>query len=230
MISSGLRPTANKMASWRGRVFQNFRLYAVTDLKKVDADFFDRVSAIYAGGVDIIQLRAKCLPMAEMVRIGLRMKKIATMRRKLFFVNDSVDLAVLSGADGVHVGQEDISPLDVRRLCNKYNRNLLVGLSTHSVSQARAAQNEPVDYFAVGPVFQTPTKPHYQAVGLKLVRSVSRFARKPWVAIGGINVENVNDVMFAGAKRVAVVRALFSARHAEAAARLLSVRLKGDSL
>jgi len=220
-------PTADR---WQGKVFKNFRLYAVTDLKSNGgARILSQIEAAYRGGADIIQLRSKNLPMSEKVRLGLAILKIANRLKKLYFVNDSFSLAVLTGAHGLHVGQDDLPPKEVRRLCGKMNHRLILGLSTHSDTQAKRAQMEPVDYFAVGPVFATPTKPDYRSVGLGLVGRVSRFAKKPWVAIGGIDLKNLDLVLEQGASRVAVVRAVFSAKSPRLACRHFVQKLRGET-
>ncbi len=220
-------PTVNR---WQDRVFKDFRLYAVTDLKpNGGAHILSQIEAAYRGGADIVQLRAKSLSFAEKIKLGLAISKMANRLKKLYFVNDSFSLAVLTGAHGLHVGQDDLPPKEVRRLCKKMNQHLFLGLSTHSDKQAKLAQSEPIDYFAVGPVFDTPTKPDYQSVGLGLVRRVSRFAKKPWLAIGGIDLNNLNLVLKQGASRVAVVRAIFSAKSPEVACRELTDKLKGQN-
>ncbi len=220
-------PNVNR---WQDKVFKNFRVYAVTDLKPDSgARILTQIEAAYRGGADIVQLRAKSLSFAEKIKLGQAISKMANRLKKLYFVNDSFSLAVLTDAHGLHVGQDDLPPKEVRRLCMKMKQRLLLGLSTHSDKQAKLAQSEPIDYFAVGPVFATPTKPDYQSVGLGLVRRVSRFAKKPWLAIGGIDLSNLNLVLEHGASRVAVVRAVFSAKNPELACRELTHKLKGQT-
>ncbi len=228
LLQAPLRQRARQDSRWQERVFKDFRLYAVTDLKpNGGALILSQIEAAYRGGADIVQLRAKNISFAEKVKLGLAISKIANRLKKLYFVNDSFSLAVLTRAHGLHVGQDDLPPADVRRLCKKLNQKLLLGLSTHSDKQAKLAQTEPIDYFAVGPVFATPTKPDYQSVGLGLVRRVSRFARKPWLAIGGIDLSNLHLVLEQDVSRVAVVRAVFSALNPESACRELTDKLKG---
>ncbi|HRK61675.1 MAG TPA: thiamine phosphate synthase [Candidatus Omnitrophota bacterium] len=215
---------------WINRVFRDFRLYAVTDLNShSQSGILRAVESAYIGGADIIQLRSKNLPMSEKVRLGLAISKIANRHKKLYFVNDSLSLALLTSAHGLHVGQDDLPPKEVRRLCKKMKQSLLLGLSTHSDAQAKRAQTEPIDYFAVGPVFATPTKLDYRSVGLGLVERVGRFAKKPWVAIGGIDLKNLDLVLEKGASRVAVVRAIFSAKSPELACRHFTQKLRGET-
>ncbi len=196
--------------SWKKTVFKNFKLYAITDLRTEDAAVFGKVEAAYRGGADIVQLRSKVLSDAVLYRIGLQFRKIADRYRKLFFINDRPDLALATEADGVHLGQEDLSLEAVRKILK--GRKLFVGRSTHSLDQAVAAMREGLDYFGVGPIFQTPTKPTYQPVGTDLIERVrEKHPKIPFVCIGGIQEKNVREVIRAGAKRIAVVRGIFDA-------------------
>lgn len=196
--------------TWKKSVFKNFRLYAVTDIRKEDTDILKKVEAAYRGGADIIQLRSQHLSDSALYPFGIRWRKIADRYRKLFFINDRPDFALAVGADGVHLGQDDMPMEGVRRILK--GRKLFVGRSTHSLDQALRAVKEGVDYIGVGPIFETPTKPTYQPVGLGLIRQVARQIRIPFVCIGGIDQTNVRQVMDAGATRVAVVRAIFHAK------------------
>jgi thiamine-phosphate pyrophosphorylase len=137
-------------------------------------------------------------------------------------VNDRPDLAIACAADGIHLGQDDADPELVRRLVGT---EVLIGLSTHSREQIDAAEG--VDYIAVGPVHETPTKPEYRPVGTELVRyAAERSGTPPFFAIGGIDPENVDEVAAAGARRVAVVRAIRDAADPAAAARALRERIE----
>lgn len=208
--------------TWKKTVFENFRLYAVTDLKSADETLLQKIDAAYRGGADIVQLRAKNLNDRKLTSLGLEIRKIADRHRKLFFVNDRVDIAIAVSADGVHLGQDDL-PINVaRRICQQAGIVMWIGKSTHSIEQAVIAEKEGADYIGVGPVFETPTKPGREPVGLELVRQVSEKIRIPFVTIGGIDQNNMGQVLDAGAMRIAVVRAIFSASDpAEAAGRLV---------
>jgi thiamine-phosphate pyrophosphorylase len=210
---------------WKEKVFKGFRLYAVTDLKTESFDVFQKIDAAYRGGADIVQLRSKLLPDAALIRLGLKIKKIAEKNQKLFFVNDRMDLALATGADGVHLGQEDMPVRVARDLAKRAGLKVWIGKSTHSLMQALAAVKEGADYIGVGPVFETPTKPGVKSVGLRFVKQAATKIRIPWVAIGGIDLGNIRDVAVAGARRVAVVRAVFAARDPESAARKLKDQL-----
>ena len=171
-----------------------------------------------AGGVDIVQLRMKDASDEEIVSAGRSFAAAAAEHGALFMLNDRPDLVAATGADGVHVGQDDASVDDARAIVGP---ELLVGLSTHSPAQVDVAATAPVDYIGVGPVHETPTKPGRPAVGLELVRYAAAHASVPFFAIGGIDPANVGAVADAGATRIAVVRALTRADDVESAARAL---------
>jgi len=212
---------------WQENVFRGFQLYAVTDLRTAGPEVLKKIEQAYRGGTDIVQLRSKVLSDGALIRLGLKIGKIAAKHRKLFFVNDRVDLALVTGAHGVHLGQDDMPVGIARNLARKAGRNLWVGKSTHSLPQALQAVTEGADYIGVGPVFATPTKPHARSVGLQFVKQAAARVRIPWVAIGGIDLENLRSLISAGATRIAVVRAVFAARDPERAARELKHKIEG---
>ena len=191
------------------------RLYLITGAR---ADLAAFLEAAVRGGVDLVQLREKGLADGELLRV---LEKARAVTRELglpLVVNDRPDLAVLVGADYVHLGQDDLPLPAVRRF------GIPAGLSTHSREELERAE---ADYVAVGPVFATPTKPGRPAVGLELVRHAAEHAPAPWFAIGGIDRTNVAEVVAAGARRIAVVRAIGDADDPEAAARELREALQG---
>jgi thiamine-phosphate pyrophosphorylase len=170
------------------------------------------------GGVDLVQLRDKHASDEEIVRAGRELRELCHAHGALFLVNDRPDLAVACDADGVHVGQDDM-PVDEARSIVGPDR--IVGTSTHSPVQVDAADAADVDYYAVGPVFETPTKAGRPATGWDLIAYAARRAGKPWFAIGGIDGETAAAAVAAGAERVVVVRAIRDATDPEAAAREL---------
>jgi thiamine-phosphate pyrophosphorylase len=189
--------------------FNAAQLYVITCPPANGAEgYAPMVEAACAGGADIVQFRDKTLSMKERYDVGSQLAEICYERGVLFIVNDAIDLALAVGAEGVHLGQDDL-PQDVaRELIKRFGaKEFLVGRSTHSLEQAQQAEQEGADYIGIGPVYATPTKPTYGSVGLELVMQVTRMVKTPHVAIGGINRENVQQVISAGAKRVAVVRA-----------------------
>jgi thiamine-phosphate pyrophosphorylase len=190
------------------------RLYLVCDAQ---SDAF--LGAALRGGVDIVQLRVKDpADDAALLDAGRRFARACAAHGALFILNDRPDLVAATGADGVHVGQDDTPAADARATVGAER---LIGLSTHSPQQIEAAAALDVDYIGVGPVHATPTKPGRPAVGTELVAYAAEHARTPFFAIGGIDATNVAAVRAAGADRIAVVRALTSADDPEAAARAL---------
>jgi len=196
------------------------RLYLVIDARPHGREPDALLAAALRGGVDIVQLRDKELPAEELVRASTPFRRACDAAGALFVLNDRPDLVDACGADGVHVGQEDEPVAKARALVGAER---LVGLSTHSRAEMDAATG--VDYIGVGTIFATPTKPDSNAVGLDLVRAASAAARVPWFAIGGIELANVALVAKAGARGVAVVRAIRDAADPEAAARALRAAL-----
>jgi len=165
-------------------------------------------------GIDIIQLRDKQGSVTEILRFAKKAKAFINSRC-IFIINDRLDIALACGADGAHLGQEDLPVKGVRKI--PAGRRVFIGRSTHSLEQALAAAKEGPDYIGVGPIFETPTKPTYQPVGTDLIRQAARHVRIPFVCIGGINQDNLQQVLDAGARRVAVVRAIFEAEDVEQA-------------
>ena len=189
------------------------RLYLITGARP-DLDAF--LEAAVRGGVDLVQLREKSLADGAMLSV---LEEARTITRRLgvpLVVNDRPDLAVLVGADYIHVGQDDLPTAAAGRF------GLPVGLSTHSPAELDRAE---ADYIGVGPVYATPTKEGRPAVGLELVRYAAEHARMPWFAIGGIDPGNVADVIGAGATRIAVVRAIGDVDDPGQAARELRLAL-----
>ena len=194
------------------------RLYLVCDARPLDW-----LRAALRGGVDLVQLRDRSLDDAGIVEAAVAFRTAATEAGALFILNDRPDLVEACDADGVHVGQDDATPAEARALVGPER---IVGRSTHEPAQADAAQADPdVDYLAVGPVHETPTKPGRPAAGLDYVAYAARTVTKPWFAIGGLDAGNVGDVLDRGAERIVVVRAIAAADDPEAAARALGDRL-----
>ncbi|MEW6734227.1 MAG: thiamine phosphate synthase [Acidobacteriota bacterium] len=183
-------------------------LYAITDTAIAGCSHAEIVEAITRAGGRLIQLREKQLPARDFYLAAQAAVMRARVAGALLIINDRVDIAKLTGAAGVHLGQDDLAPEKARALLGP---DAIIGISTHSLAQAQAADRLPVDYIAVGPVFHTETKPAASAgvaggqVGLELVRSVRAAISKPVVAIGGITLELAPEVLRAGAAAVAVI-------------------------
>lgn len=192
------------------------RLLLVTDPRP---DLVDRVAAAVRGGVDVVQLRDKRASREELLPLARELKEVCVRGGALFTVNDDVELARLSGADGVHVGQED-APIRAAREILEPGR--ILGRSAGNLGEALEAVREGADYLGVGSVYSTPTKSDAEVGGLALIQAIARANLPiPWFAIGGIDLENVERVADAGAPGFAVVRAVLDAEDPEAAARSL---------
>jgi thiamine-phosphate pyrophosphorylase len=163
------------------------------------------LAAALRGGVDIVQLRDKSLPRRELERAALTFRRLCDTHSALFIVNDDPDLARACGADGVHVGQDDMPVAEARALLGA---DAIIGLSTHSTKQIEAAAEQPVDYISVGPIWETPTKEGRPAAGLELSSVAAARAAHPFFAIGGVDEGNAAEVVEAGAQRLCVVRAI----------------------
>jgi thiamine-phosphate pyrophosphorylase len=208
------------------------QLYLCTDARRERDDLAEFADAALAGGVDIIQLRDKgsageqqAGPLEARQELAALEVLADAVRRHdaLLAVNDRADIALASGADVLHLGQDDL-PLPIAR--GIIGPRPVIGRSTHDVAQVSAAVDEPVDYFCVGPCWPTPTKPGRPSPGLDLVRATAELAtRKPWFAIGGIDEQRLPEVLDAGARRIVVVRAITGADDPKAAAQRLKARL-----
>lgn len=189
-------------------------LQAIVDVQAAESAGWkpvDLARTFLDGGARALQIRAKALESGPLLELCAAVVGAARPYGAMVIVNDRADIARLSGADGIHVGQDDLPPADARRLLGT---TAIVGFSTHTVSQVEAALREPISYLAVGPVFGTKTKDTgYQAVGLELVSAAARLAGgTPIVAIGGITLENAVAVLDAGASSVAVIGDLLATR------------------
>jgi thiamine-phosphate pyrophosphorylase len=195
------------------------RLYVITGDHGDEVETARIVDAALEGGANVIQLRKKTMPKGEQYAIAVALRRLTLLHDALLIINDHADIAIAADADGVHLGQDDLSPSVVRALPGFQGR--LIGRSTHSLEQARAAMDGGADYIAVGPVYPTPTKAGRPAVGTSLVEEVAGIADRPFVAVGGIDHDNAPAVVGAGARAIAVVRAVYDAVDpAEAARRL----------
>ncbi|MDD3232670.1 MAG: thiamine phosphate synthase [Candidatus Methanomethylophilus sp.] len=188
-----------------------FELYAITDRDMLRQRGKNEVEAgreAYAGGADVVQLRLKNTDGGEMLSVAKQMQKAADEYSKIFIVNDRVDVAVLAGADGVHLGQSDIPVKEARKLTGP---DMIIGVSVDTPEEARQAVADGADYVAVGAIFPTATKKNAkQGVGLDSVFLIKQAVKVPVVAIGGINRGNMTEVFRAGADSVAVVSAIMA--------------------
>jgi thiamine-phosphate pyrophosphorylase len=191
------------------RKLSDCRLYGILDLSYVNTADAARVTEVMIeGGVDLIQLRGKQCSLDELADLAVRLHEVTSRFATPLIVNDHAEIAAKVPVEGVHVGQDD-DLIDVAR--KKTGRNVLVGKSTHNFEQVLAAQHEGADYIGFGPIFATPTKPDYQPIGLKQIESVHRNVALPIFCIGGIKIDNLEQVIAAGARRVAIVSGLLKA-------------------
>jgi thiamine-phosphate pyrophosphorylase len=213
-------PEPESLAERRRVWLERSRLYLICDTRPGGDEPEEVLRPALQAGVDIVQLRDKAVPDREIVEAARIFRRLCDAYDALLIVNDHADLAIACAADGVHLGQDDSDPEEARRVLGP---DALIGLSTHSREQIDSASN--IDYIGVGPVYETPTKPGYEPVGLELVHWAAEHARVPFFAIGGIDAGNVDDVIGAGAGRVAVVRAIRDALDHGEAARELKTRI-----
>lgn len=185
------------------------KIYPITDTLISGLSLADQIELLAAGGASLIQLREKRASPREFYRAAIEAMSVARRLGVQIIINDRVDIAIAVKADGVHLGQGDLPPDRARPLLGE---SRIIGFSTHSLEQALAAASAPVDYLAIGPVFQTSTKERPDAVvGLETVSEIRRRISQPLVAIGGITLETARAVTEAGADSVAVISDLLSA-------------------
>ena len=206
------------------------RLYLCTGARREQGDLADFLDVVLAAGVDVVQLREKGIEAAEELELCAVVAAAAARHGRLWSVNDRADVAVGARPDVLHLGQGDLPVPLARRIAGE---EVLIGLSSHAPDEVDAAATDPgVDYFCVGPTWETPTKPGRPAAGLALLdHAVRRWppedpATRPWFAIGGIDLTTVDAVLERGARRIVVVRAITEAADPAAATRALADRLR----
>ena len=199
------------------------RLYLVCPAEPEGRELPTLLRAAIAGGVDVVQLREKRMPDEELASVANAARVLCEELGALLIVNDRPWVAREARADGIHVGQDDIPPAEVRELVGP---EMLIGLSTHSPAQIDAVDTSLVDYIGVGPIHETPTKPGRPAVGVELIGYAATHAATPFFAIGGLDATTLDAALDAGATRVCVLRAIASAEDPERAARALRDRLE----
>ncbi len=203
------------------------RLYLVCGASLDGRELPDLLRAAVAGGVEVVQLREKQLGDEQLVAVADAARALCERLGALFIVNDRPWVALEAGADGVHVGQDDMPVAELRELVGA---DMLIGLSTHAPDEIDAEDAALADYIGVGPVHETPTKPGRPAVGLELVRYAHEHAPVPFFAIGGLDEGNLGEAIEAGAQRAVVLRAIAAAEDPESAARKLHELLDSSPL
>jgi thiamine-phosphate pyrophosphorylase len=182
---------------------RNFTLYAITgETFHPGRDSVDVMTEAMLGGADIIQLRDKDSSKQAVLEKAKRLREATRKHGALFIVNDHIDIALAVDADGIHLGQDDLPLREARKIVG----NRIIGISTHCIEEARQAEKDGADYIGVGPVFATKSKVDVvDPVTTSYVKEVAAEIRIPWVAIGGIKLHNVDDVLAAGAGRVCAI-------------------------
>jgi thiamine-phosphate pyrophosphorylase len=191
------------------KTLHDCHLYGIIDLSYVEESNAVHVAeAMVKGGVDLIQLRGKEQSIDELIELAEELHELTSRSSTPLIVNDHAEIALRVPVEGVHVGQDDDSIELARR---KAGRAIVVGKSTHSLEQAHSAQGEGADYIGFGPIFATPTKPDYAPIGLSDIKRVHEEMSLPIFCIGGIKIDNLEQVISAGARRVAIVSGLLRA-------------------
>jgi len=198
-------------------------LYAITDEHLLKEDFTKKVEKALKFGVDIIQYRAKKKDAKDMIEEAIALKKLCIKYNVPLIINDRIDIALAIDADGVHVGQEDIPVLYVRKLIGN---NKILGLSTKNLNHVEEANKLPVDYIGFGSIFPTNTKENAKVAGLEKLKKAVEISLQPVIAIGGINENNIDEVLKTGCSGVAIVSAIFAGENIEENTKNLKEKIK----
>ncbi len=185
--------------------FSDVRLYVIISSGLAKKPILETLQEVIQGGADAVQLREKTMSDGEFLALAKEFRRITSQSKILFIVNDRAEIAKKVDADGLHIGQSDLTIHRARKIIG-YDR--ILGVSTHTIVQARKAQLEGADYISVGPLFPTITKDYEPPVGLGYLKEVKREITIPFVAIGAINHENLNEILLAGGLRVAICSAI----------------------
>lgn len=207
----------------RKRLLKRSRLYLILDKPTFGQRSLENIYSALKGKIGLIQLRDKQSTKALVLDLAIKLSKRLNRSKTLFIVNDYVDVAIASGADGLHLGQDDLSIKDARRILGK---DKIIGISCHNLAQALKAQSQGADYIGIGPIYATATKPEYKPIGLEILRQVKGKIKIPYFAIGDIHSGNITGVVASGAGRIAVCRAILKAADPKAAAKQLYEILK----
>ncbi|MBI1936074.1 thiamine phosphate synthase [Candidatus Woesearchaeota archaeon] len=195
----------------------DFGLYFITDSRLTKKSVLEDVKAAIRAGVKIVQYREKEAPAGKMIKEAAEIRKLCKENNVLFLINDRIDIALAVGADGVHFGQDGI-PYNYAR--NMLGENKIIGMSAHSAEDALNNEEMGADYTSIGPIFHTITKKDAKfPIGLEPVRQLKDKLKIPFVAIGGINEENIGEVLEAGARNIAIISAIVAKDNVEERAR-----------
>lgn len=198
------------------KAIKEARLYVLLTTNLCKLSVPDTARLAVRGGADVLQLRGRDVPEEELRRLALKLRALTKELGAILIINDRPDIAIEAKADGLHLGQEDMPIEEARRLVGN---DKLIGISAHSIQQARQAQADGADYLGIGPIFPTDTKARVNPVGIQLIQQIVKEITIPFFAIGGINAYNVRQVLGAGATRIAVCSAIVSQEDVLAAAK-----------
>lgn len=191
------------------RSLYNMNLYGIVDTAYLSpSDLCSVAHECCEAGIEIIQFRDKILTDKQRLTYCTELKKICSDYDVPFIVNDRLDIAIAVQADGVHLGQDDFSIIEARKIIDKLGLDMIIGASSHSIEQAEDTAKLPLDYLATGPLYPTPTKPDYIPIGIRDASVVAKTTKHPVFGIGGVNLETINEVLDAGITRVVVVSAI----------------------
>ena len=200
------------------------RLYVLITGNIATKSVKETARLVINGGADAIQLREKTISDSNFISLAGEVREITTRSGTLLFINDRVHVAREINADGVHLGQQDMSILEARDIIGNEK---IIGVSTHSIIQAKQAQKDGADYIAIGPIYPTRTKGHEPSIGLEVIQEVSGAVNIPIIAIGAINLENLDEVLKAGASRVAVCSAIIGSKDIYSSTKQYKEKLNG---
>lgn len=205
----------------------DLRLYVINDVKQRDDDVVKKINLAIEGGVTIVQLRAKNFPRNRAISLGNRLHMSTANAHIPLIINDYPDLVQVIGAEGCHVGQKDMSAIEVRRIIGD---DKILGVSANTVEEAIRAEKDGADYIGAGPIFPTASKPDADpAIGLDGLSEIVKSVSMPVVAIGGIDYSTISDVMKTGASGVAVISAIMSAEDPKQATQTLLIRSRNNA-
>lgn len=203
------------------KALNNVSLYLITCPPQRGIHYEEMVKEAILGGIKAVQLRSKELTSRELMRLAYRLRKITSKHKVTFIINDRIDIALACQADGVHLGQEDVEIDYIRNLMN----DKIIGISTHTFKEAQEAQSKGADYIGVGPIFKTSEKKDLKPIGLDLIYKIKEKIKIPFFCIGGINLNNIKQVVDAGGERIAIGSAICRAHNVREATRKIKKAL-----
>ena len=212
--------------SWKKKLLKESRLYAIADERVCGQRPMSDIISKIKDSAGIIQLRDKESKKESILKEAYKLRQLLTGTKTIFIINDYIDIAKIADSDGIHLGQNDLPVQTARSLLGK---DKIIGVSCHNLNQAIRAQKNGADYISIGPIFSTPTKPEYKAVGLDLIKKVKKAMHIPFFVIGGINEHNITSVIAEGIEKVAICRAICRAKDISGAAKRLSAILHESS-